>query len=427
MAEEGKYLGQVVDHFKLVELLGEGEMSEVYKGQQGDLITAIKIPKGKEFIPYIQKGAETLTLLDHPNIIKLENYGTDHETGIYFLRTEYVKGENLDKLISRVTKLDVKNAVDIVLQVLDAIEYSHNKEVIHGDIHPGNILVDDTGNVKVTDFGLAMMIIKSEGIYPHKKTQKTSKSGVYARLRKKEGDMLTGHRDYLSPEERKGTESTKKSDIYKISKVLFKMLTGDLKEEGDKLSDFIGEGYEELDNIIGKGITRPPENRFSSAKEMYQALERFGSKKVIVITPEVGKPSVDNIPIKEFETKYNGLVSLLDNVPSDSLTHLIPPEKIDEINTGYQKLTEYAKDKGLYDEDNVKRRLEEIHGKIMEEKSTDRKTIISTLFPYGLDNKDMKKNAENLRDKKPFGKDDKKGRETCKQVCMAWNKVDEDF
>jgi serine/threonine-protein kinase len=210
--------------------------------------------------------------LRHPNIVTIYEWG--EEDDLAYIAMDYIDGKSLASYISRDTLLDVERVYLIMAYVADAVDYAHGKGIVHRDIKPSNILFDHkTHEVKVADFGIARVMDGSA-------------------TRTKTGDIL-GSPLYMSPEQLKGEQVSGKSDIFSIGVTFYQLLTGELPFKGENLANLsyqivqgkfrpVDEVRAELPDsarkIINKALQKNPENRFASAGEMVDALNRSLSR-----------------------------------------------------------------------------------------------------------------------------------------------------
>ena len=155
-------VGQTVSHFRVLEKLGEGGMGVVYKARDThlDRFVALKVlPPEKVAAPerkrrFVQE-AKAASALNHPNIIHV--YDIDQANGVDFIAMEYVEGKTLDEWIGR-KGLPIREALKYAVQIADALAAAHAAGIVHRDIKPGNIMVNEKGLVKILDFGLASSV-----------------------------------------------------------------------------------------------------------------------------------------------------------------------------------------------------------------------------------------------------------------------------
>ncbi|GEK32609.1 serine/threonine protein kinase [Kurthia sibirica] len=208
---------RISGRYKVLEVIGGGGMSNVYLAH--DMIlnrdVAVKVlhysfNDEEEAKRRFQREALSATSLNHPNIVSIYDVGEDE--GMHYLVMEYVKGMTLKQYINEYAPLAPTRCVEIMEQLTSAIMIAHQHQIIHRDIKPQNILLDEDGHVKITDFGIAMALSS---------TSFTKTNSV----------LGTVH--YLSPEQARGGIATKKSDIYSLGIVLYELLTGELPFSGE--------------------------------------------------------------------------------------------------------------------------------------------------------------------------------------------------
>ncbi len=271
------------NRYKIIEKLGGGGMAEVFKGLDTllDRQVTIKILREQytsddDFVRKFRREAQAVARLSHPNIVSIYDVGIDDN--IQYLVMEYVDGFNLKEYIQTKGSLSEEEVIDIGIQICDALEHAHNNQIVHRDIKPHNILITNSGKVKVTDFGIARAVTEATITY---------------------NGGLIGSVHYISPEQAKGELTEYKSDIYSAGVVLYEMATGKVPFEGEspitvaikhiqetpqKPSQIKSDILEELENIILKAMARDKEQRFNSAGEMKNHLERIKYKYGNILT-----------------------------------------------------------------------------------------------------------------------------------------------
>ena len=212
MLTVGTYLA---DRYEIVSKIGAGGMSDVYKAKDHVLgrFVAIKVLKpefseDRGFVAKFRTEAQSAAGLEHPNIVNIYDVGS--EEGLHYIVMEYVEGITLKTYIEKKGQLSFKEAVSIAIQVARGIEAAHNKQIIHRDIKPQNIMISTEGKVKVMDFGIARAA-----------SSNTINSSVM------------GSVHYSSPEQVRGGYSDEKSDIYSLGITLYEMVTGRVPFDGD--------------------------------------------------------------------------------------------------------------------------------------------------------------------------------------------------
>mgnify|MGYP000463645288 CR=1 FL=1 len=264
MLTVGTYLA---DRYEIVSKIGAGGMSDVYKAKDHVLgrFVAIKVLKpefseDRGFVAKFRTEAQSAAGLEHPNIVNIYDVGS--EEGLHYIVMEYVEGITLKTYIEKKGQLSFKEAVSIAIQVARGIEAAHNKQIIHRDIKPQNILVSDTGIIKVTDFGIA---------------KATSSNTVTSTA------TAMGSVHYISPEQAKGRFCDEKSDIYSLGITMYEMVTGHVPfdhENGVTIAlmhlqneitppSQIRDGIpDSLEKIILKCTMKKPEERYQTADDL---------------------------------------------------------------------------------------------------------------------------------------------------------------
>ncbi len=271
-------IGMVIgDRYEVLEKIGTGGMSDVYKAKDHKLnrLVAVKVLKqefseNENFVSKFRVEAQSTAGLLHPNTVNV--YDVGDEDGINYIVMELVDGITLKKYIEKKSRLSVKEAVSIAIQVAMGLEAAHNNGIIHRDIKPQNIMISKEGKVKVTDFGIAKAA-----------TSNTITSNVM------------GSVHYTSPEQARGGYSDAKSDIYSLGITLFEMLTGRVPFNGDTtVAIAIKHIQEELpspveyneeipisvEKIVLKCCQKSPDRRYQNAAELISDLKKS------LITPD---------------------------------------------------------------------------------------------------------------------------------------------
>lgn len=296
---------RISDRYLILRSIGEGGMANVYLAHDTilDRDVAVKVLRGdmsndEKFVRRFQREALAASSLTHPNIVEMYDVGEDK--GNYFIVMEYVEGKTLKQLIKKRGTLTLSEAIDIMLQITDGISSAHDAYIIHRDIKPQNIMIKDDGQVKITDFGIAMAL---------NSTQLTQTNSVM------------GSVHYLPPEQALGKGATIRSDIYSMGIMFYEILTGKLPFKGENAVEIAMKQIKDdlpsvkdqnsavpqsVENIIIKATAKNPKNRYHDAKEMHEDLltcldeERLNEPKIVFEYPEheedPKKEEIKNVP-----------------------------------------------------------------------------------------------------------------------------------
>lgn len=273
--------------YKVLEMIGGGGMANVYLAHDMilDRDVAVKMLRldfanDEEFIRRFRREAQSATSLAHPNIVNI--YDVGEENDLYYIVMEYVDGQTLKQYIQQNSPLRVEEALEIMRQLTSAISHAHQNHIVHRDIKPQNILVDRVGNVKITDFGIAMALSATSI------TQTNS---------------VLGSVHYLSPEQARGGMANKKSDIYSLGIVMFELLTGRLPFSGESAVSIALKHLQSetpsvrrwnpntpqsVENIVLKATAKDSFHRYNSVDEMEEDLrtaldsDRINEQKFII-------------------------------------------------------------------------------------------------------------------------------------------------
>lgn len=264
------------DRYEIIEQIGVGGMAKVYKAKDKllDRFVAIKILKDQyaeddEFLKKFNNEAQSAAKLSHINIVNVFDIGEDLYQGerIYYIVMEYVDGQTLKDLIVKEGRLSNHDIIDYSTQIAQALKTAHNAGIIHRDIKPQNILIDNYGLLKVTDFGIARVSSNATITYT---------------------SSILGTVHYISPEQAKGKIVDEKSDLYSLGAVMYEMATGRVPFDADNSvgiavmhiqdkpeapKNLNPELSEHLNYIIMKLLDKEPSNRFLNARELIGALD----------------------------------------------------------------------------------------------------------------------------------------------------------
>jgi serine/threonine protein kinase len=235
---------EAIAHFKVLDHLGSGGLGEVYRARDtrvGRTVAVKVLPErvtsDRERLAAIGDAAKAASVISHPNITALFEGGVDGAD--YYLVFEFVQGDPLSALIDG-RALNLRRAVELAIQIADALAEVESRGKVHGDIRPGTIVVTSKDRAKLMNFGVAGFT-----------------AGGSARR--------SAHVAYVAPEEMSGPSHDIRSDIYSLGAVLFEMLTGRPRGEGLAPSSINRAVPSELDRIVGRMLASRPEQRFQSA------------------------------------------------------------------------------------------------------------------------------------------------------------------
>lgn len=279
--------------YRVIEKIGGGGMADVYRAEDLELgrIVALKIlhkhfASDEGFLERFRREARAAAKLNHPNIVSIHDVG--QENGVYFIVMEYVKGMTLKKLIQKDAPLSTEKVVHIAMQIAKAMEFAHEHAIVHRDIKPQNVIITDTSEIKVTDFGIA-------------------RAGSTSTMTRTGSILGTAH--YVSPEQAQGGVVGPTTDIYSLGVVIYEMATGELPFRGENpvavalkhINDtplpprqVFATVPESLEAVALKAMAKNPSDRYQSAEALRDDLKRVVEDmpvKIIAAVPVNGDPS----------------------------------------------------------------------------------------------------------------------------------------
>lgn len=330
VVENLKMIGHILDNrYKILEEVGTGGMAVVYKAQDIllDRIVAVKILLAKygddhDFVVRFRQEAQAAAKLSHPNIVNIYDVGYDEN--VHYIVMEYVRGETLKEYIEKHGHLPINTSIQITFDIGDALENAHKNGIVHCDIKPHNILVTETGRIKVADFGIARAINSS--------------------ATNKDDHAVLGSVHYFSPEQASGGPVDERTDIYSLGVVMYEMMTGVVPFEGETAISVALQHVQDdiplptkynrriprlVEQCILKAMAKNPDDRFQSIAEMMSELRLSQG---FVNTNKGAMPIIKNNfatqkipPLKspEEEQKKNIFSRMLDSISSHSKKSII--------------------------------------------------------------------------------------------------------
>src|ERR1700757_2573740 len=258
--------------YRVISRLGSGGMADVYLAQDQLLgrFLAVKVlhhhfAEDHEFVERFKREASSAAALSHPNIVGIFDRG--EWNGTYYIAMEYVAGRSLKAIVREDGALDPAVAIDIVVQILRAARFAHRRGVIHRDLKPHNVILDEEGRARVTDFGIAQAGASDMTLT----------------------GSIMGTAQYLSPEQAQGHHVSASSDLYSVGVILYELLTGVVPFDGDTAVAIAFKQVSaqppapsvvnpavtpNLDAIVLKALAKDPAERFADAEEFISALAR---------------------------------------------------------------------------------------------------------------------------------------------------------
>ncbi len=275
-------VGQSLGHYRIKRQVGYGGMAAVFLAEDIHLgrEVALKVfwPRAGEtqdFLRRFAREARVLAQLDHPNILPVYDYGEQGE--LAYLVTPYMPGGTLKDVLRERKALPPSEAIQLVSQVLPALQYAHDRNLIHRDIKPGNLLFKGDGSLVLADFGL-VKVVEGEG-------------GSLMQTISETGQSIAGTPEYMAPEQIHG-KAVPASDIYALGVVLYEMVTGQRPFTGDTLLSVLMKHANEaprpprelnpyvspqLQAVIQKALEKDPQRRFARPADFLQALQQIGN------------------------------------------------------------------------------------------------------------------------------------------------------
>jgi serine/threonine protein kinase len=263
----------VAERYELEELVGHGGMSSVYRAHDSLLerYVALKVlheqyNEDEDFVERFKREARLVAQLQHPNIVTVIDRG--EQDGRQYIVFEYIEGENLKELVVRKGRLEVREALEIAIEVARALGFAHEHGLVHRDVKPQNVLLNGDGRAKVTDFGIARSLDVEQGV---------TQTGT-----------VLGTSNYIAPEQASGKHVDQHSDVYSLGVVLYEMLSGEVPFPGESfvavalkhvnqpppsVLDVRGDIPMRIAEAVGRALEKDPERRFPTMDAFAAELE----------------------------------------------------------------------------------------------------------------------------------------------------------
>ena len=246
----------IAERYELEELVGTGGMSSVYRARDRLLErhVALKVlhphyADDEEYVERFRREARSVAQLSHPHIVTVIDRGEDG--GQQFIVFEYVDGENLKQFVERTGPLPTRRAVELALEVADALAFAHEHGLVHRDVKPQNVLLTPDGDAKVTDFGIARSLDVEHGL---------TQTGT-----------VLGTSNYLSPEQASGKATTASTDVYSLGVVLYELLTAEVPFPGE---NFVAVAMKHINDAPPDLLAKRPDVPLRLAAAVDRALEK---------------------------------------------------------------------------------------------------------------------------------------------------------
>ena len=316
-------VGLVFDHrYEVRQKIGVGGMADVYQGKDTLLgrPVAIKIlhqnfGSDQDFVARFKREAQAAGKLNHPNVVSMYDVGYDQ--GYHYIIMEYVAGCTLKEYIQHHARVSVQEAVKITIAIAEGLEHAHAMGIVHCDVKPHNILITDTGRIKVTDFGIARAI-------------NSAATMMYT-------NSVMGSAPYISPEQASGKSINVSTDIYSLGVVLYELLTGEVPFRGETPVSVALQHVKDrvvapriknnlippqLEQVVLVALEKEPGKRFGSISEMIQALRMSlgyrGGTSARPMQHDFATqvlPPMDTEVLEEEEESQDGIFAKLGSLP----------------------------------------------------------------------------------------------------------------
>jgi serine/threonine-protein kinase len=267
--------GQRIGGYRIIERVGRGGMGTVYKAEQVDLqrVVALKViseehTKDKDFVELFIHEARAAAKLNHPNIVQV--YDVKRHNEYYYFSMEFVSGGSVQEILNRQKKISADQSVQMILEAAKGLDYAHKKGIVHRDVKPDNLMISETGMIKIGDMGLAR--------------------GLEEKVGPEEETSVIGTPHYIAPEQVLGRPADFRSDIYSLGATAYRMLAGVTPFSAPSVRDLVNKKVREdatsilehspeipraVADVVGRMMVRDPEKRYQTMTEVVADLERY--------------------------------------------------------------------------------------------------------------------------------------------------------
>ncbi len=289
-----EHLAALLPSFGVQGMIGRGGMGAVYQGMQLSLnrpvaikLLPAELAASAEFVNRFQREAQTLARLQHPGIVAVHDFGRTAEGHLYFIM-EFVAGTDLQRIIHS-PGLQPEQALELTLQICEALQYAHSQGVIHRDIKPANVLITQDGRAKLADFGLARPLTTTPGM--------TAAS------------LVMGTPEYMAPEQWAG-KVDHRADIYALGVMLYEMLTGTRPHGAFDLPSTKSSVDVRLDDVVIKAMRQSPDQRYQNVSELRDAVHHIRTQ----VSPGAAAPQTTPHPVRRAQGASNPRGSMSDTI-----------------------------------------------------------------------------------------------------------------
>ncbi len=271
---ELKQLGR----YEIIRVLGSGAMGVVYEANDSKLHRRVAIKtiiksamvdeaQAADYSERFMREAQSIARLNHPNIVTVYDFGEEGDIAYFVM--EFIQGHELKEFLDSGVQFPLQKSLNYMLDLLSAMDYAHSQGIVHRDIKPANIMIDNSGRLKLTDFGVVKVLDKQEGT---------------------QAGTMVGTPGYMSPEQILGTSVSPRSDIFAAGVVLYQLLTWQkpfagegvftiqqkIVNEAHALPSTLNAGLSpELDRIVNRALAKKPEDRYARASEFADDIKRY--------------------------------------------------------------------------------------------------------------------------------------------------------